>query len=288
MIGLSLPLNYLAAGPDATPATTAWQGAFGAPEEALEAAREAGVTWVELRSVGRDTHPDLALRAARRVWDSGLALTIHGHLPNPALGRAFAELYPALAPLAAALRARGCASVMTLHPYSGAGARIEELVGATVQALSQVMAAVQREAIPLRVALENERNRPWPSPTATYEGVVEIIERVESPQLGACWDLGHACANVQTGEQEPTPPREFLRRVIHTHIHDLGPRTHCSLTCGVVPLEPWLDLLYDAGYTGILNLELSPERFQDGPAREFIYASLRRVKEYLRRREAAP
>ena len=113
-----------------------------------------------------------------------------------------------------------------------------------------------------------------------------MIERASSSQMGACWDLGHAYMNVQHGVDVSGPDVRFLRQVIHTHVHDLGPRTHCALTHGVVPLDLYLDALIGQGYKGVLNLELSPERF-GGSVRELVRASIDRLVDYVRRRGIA-
>jgi len=67
-----------------------------------------------------------------------------------------------------------------------AGARVEEVAGAAVLALRKVTAALEREQIPLRIALENEGLRTRPNPAVTYEGILAIIGRAASPQVGAC------------------------------------------------------------------------------------------------------
>ena len=89
--------------------------------------------------------------------------------------------------------------------------------------------------------------------------------------------------NVQHGVDVSGPDAGFLRQVIHTHVHDLGPRTHCALTHGVVPLDQYLDALIGEGYRGVLNLELSLERF-GGPVRESVQASIDRLVDYCQRR----
>ena len=60
--------------------------------------------------------------------------------------------------------------------------------------------------------------------------------------------------------------RNLLKGAIHTHIHDLYPgtdATHWPLTCGTIPLFNNVKLLKAGGYSGLYNLELSPERFKD-------------------------
>ena len=287
VIGLSLPLAYLLGDPSSAPAGPAWQAAFGNADQGLSALRSAGVSSVELRSITQGTDPELALRAARRVWEAGLQVTVHGYLPKPPLGQTFADLYPPLLPLAEALSARGGEGLVTVHCYPVGDATVEETAERTAQALGRIAAGLEREQVPLRIALENDRLHGQPRPGATYGGILNVIDRVASPRLGACWDFGHAQANVQQGYLEQVPPAAYLQRVIHTHIHDLAPRTHCPLTCGVVPFGLYVDLLLASGYAGAYNLELNPERFGGGDAGELVCASIERLTAHLGRRTGA-
>lgn len=284
MIGLSLPLDYLAGDAPATPAAAAWQTALGSADASLAALKEAGVTSIELRFIPRDAPGARVLAAAQRVWDAGLATTLHGHLPAPPLAATFAGLYPSLAPLAEALARRGAQSVVTLHCYATPGAPAEDLAARTASALATITAVLERESIPLRIALENDGARTQAGPSVTYRGILQIIRQVGSGRLGACWDFGHAQANVLAGRLEAAPDAAYLASVIHTHVHDLGPRTHFPLSCGAVPVERFLDVLLAEGYSGVLNLELSPDRFPEQPLAESVYASIERLAAHLRRR----
>jgi len=284
-IGLSLPPDYLGHDQTMGAAATAWYNAFGNASSCLQEMSKAGVTSIELRSVSRDADPDLALGAAHRLWDAELGLTLHGSLPKGAGCETLAGIYPSLVPLARALAERGCDSVITLHCHSGVG-DVEELADRTVRSLRRMSAILQAEGVPLRIALEINHIGAPSDPGVTYAGLLDMITRADSPRIGACWDFGHAFMNVQHGRLERQPGTEFLAKVIHTHVHDLGPRTHFPLTIGVVPLDLFLDLLNAQGYSGILNLELSPQRFQ-GPVKELVHASIERLIEYDRRRRCS-
>ncbi len=225
----------------------------------------------------------MTLCAAQRVWDAELSLTVHGRLPRLILGETLAEIYPSLVPLTEALRRRGCESILTLHCYSAQGGDIRELAERTVRALRNMLHVFQNGQIPLHIALETNHVSARADPGVTYAGILDMIVKVNRPRIGACWDFGHTFMNVQHGQLEQIPSDMFLESVIHTHVHDLGPRTHFPLTCNVVPLDLFLDLLFAQGYSGGLNLELSPERFQ-GPVRKLICASIERLVEYDRYR----
>jgi sugar phosphate isomerase/epimerase len=283
-LGCSLPLDYLAGDGRLGAGGSSWRDAFGPADVCLDELRRAGVRSIEIRSVGPDADPAArVLRAARRVWEAGMEVTVHGRLPAPDVGDTWAEAYPSLLPLAKALSGRGCDSVITLHCYSSQEGSVQDLASRTVRTLRELVEVLTREAIPFRVALENNHvSARTADPGLTYDGVADMVARVGSPHIGACWDFGHGYMNVQHGVDVCGPGAAFLERVIHTHVHDLGPRTHCPLTHGVVPLALYLDALVDCGYLGAFNLELNPERFA-GPVRELVCASIDRLVGYGRR-----
>jgi sugar phosphate isomerase/epimerase len=282
-LGCSLPLDYLAGDGQLGAGGSSWRDAFGPAGVCLDELRCAGVRSIEIRSVGPDADPARVLRAARRVWDAGMEVTVHGRLPTPGTGSTCAEVYPSLLPLVDALSGRGCDSVITLHCYSSQEGSVQDLASRTVRTLRELVEVLTREAIPLRFALENNHvSTRVVDPGLTYDGVADMVARVGSSRIGACWDFGHGYMNVQHGVDTSGPGAAFLERVIHTHVHDLGPRTHCPLTHGVVPLELYLDALIDLRYLGVFNLELSPERFA-GPVRELVRASIDRLVGYGRR-----
>jgi sugar phosphate isomerase/epimerase len=238
--------------------------------------RGAGVSSIEVRSIAEDADPERALRAARRVWAAGLGLTVHGRLPRQLAGETMGEVYPALVPLVEALHARGEQAILTLHCYSEQNGVARELAERTVRALRHLLDVFRDEGAPLSVALEINHVGPRVDPGLTYAGIVEMIDGTSRPGIGACWDMGHAFMNVQHGQLAHDPSEAFLQRVIHTHVHDLGPRTHYPLTCGVVPVDRYVGLLRDHGYAGVLNLELSPERYP-ASAEAGVWASIERL-----------
>jgi len=275
-IGLSLPPAYLVEDASEGGAAAIWRDVFGDAGTFLAAVREAGVSSIEARSIAEDADPSLALRAAGRAWDAGLGFTIHGRLPRQLVGETLGDAYPALVPLVEALRVRGEQGILTLHCYSEHGGAVRQLAERTVHALRSLLDVFQREGVPFSIALEINHLGPRSDPGVTYTGIVEMIAGTDRPGIGACWDMGHAFMNVQHGQLARVPSEAFLERVIHTHVHDLGPRTHYPLTRGVVPVDLYAKLLLDRGYEGILNLELSPERYPE-LAREGVWASIERL-----------
>ena len=135
----------------------------------------------------------------------------------------------------------------------------------TVSALQRLVDSIAKESLPLQLALELNRAKGKVDPSTTYRGVLDMCEQVGDSRVGICWDLGHTQSNVLRGVCPPDPPEEFLRRVVHAHIHDIGPDggTHWPLIFGNVPLARYVEGLKGVGYDGCCVLELSPLRFSD-------------------------
>jgi sugar phosphate isomerase/epimerase len=120
--------------------------------------------------------------------------------------------------------------------------------------------------MPVRVALEIMRyHSDICDPCITYPGLLDIARDVDSTKVGFCWDIGHALSSVAQDRLELDPPSEFLRRVIHVHVHDVAPDgdTHWPLTDNPL-LVHIIRKLVTAGYRGVYNLELSPPRWPPG------------------------
>ncbi len=262
-IGFSLPLRYLAE----TPASTDEQllaEALGPPSACLALLRLRGVASIELGRINANTDPGEALLAAARVLEAGLGLTLHGYLPDPAADGPFAAFFPPLAPLAGLLGRAGTPFVMVLHSYRGnAGEDPEIFRERSAALLRRLASALGRENLPGRVALEIARNQGRADPGHSYQGLLEIRERAGHGAIGFCWDLGHAHRNVLEEKIPPAAPPEFLRHVIHVHLHDLAPdgQTHWPLTERRLPLGAYLGALSALNYQGVYNIELYPSRW---------------------------
>lgn len=108
----------------------------------------------------------------------------------------------------------------------------------------------------IRVALENNH----PPKTGelkvgeTREGVLGIVEEIDHPNLGICWDLGHDYLSQGGEEVDPA----WLARVIHVHVHDVDSQgiDHYPLIYGNVPYATWLPLLASARQLRVVTLEL--------------------------------
>lgn len=255
----------------------------GVPGAPLAQWREWGISVIELRRVDEETPPEEVTRAARRIWSAGLALAIHARLPRMATGATLGKLFLGLSGVLPELRERGEEVAVPIHAYAARAESESRLAAQTREAVRRAVDAAEREEVPLRFAMELNRVKGPADPSVTYEGVLALVEGLPA---GICWDFGHGCSNARRGLLAATPPAAFVAAVTHTHIHDIGPsgETHWPLTQGVVPVDAYVAMLASAGYGGILNLELSEERYagQVDPA-EGLRASIERLRECVKR-----
>jgi sugar phosphate isomerase/epimerase len=111
----------------------------------------------------------------------------------------------------------------------------------------------------LRVAVENLPRHPGLVKIGTnHRDLIDIVEATGTPDAGICWDLGH---DVLLGITTP-PEREFLRWVIHAHLHDVDEAgvDHYPLIYGRVPYRSWLHPLMEGGFDGCVTLEVNGHR----------------------------
>lgn len=277
--GLSLPVSYLAGDREKS---CLYYSILGEPESFLSGLKSMGAASVELRGANRSSSGDEILLAARQVFAAGLETTAHSYLPPEGGGESFYGMYPELEPYIRELIRLKKETVVTVHSYASADEELELLEEKTAGALRAVDACITSENLPVKIALEINRRKGWNDPGDTYSGLVRIFEKTSPENAGFCWDFGHAYSNVLRSSHQKLPPAEFLERVIHTHIHAVGPdeRTHWPLGKGSVPLADFAGALSLSGYSGVYNLELSLERFsgEDNPA-ELLAESFRMLEE---------
>jgi len=262
--GLSLPINYLAQDPRIDE-DFLYQDHFKDPSTFLKALKSAGLSSIEIRAIKADTDIKNAARAAEHILDAELDITIHGYLPSNAAGDKFAEILPSIAPIAEILKEINRSAVITLHCYREQNGDMSQLVSHNVNFIKRLTRAILDEQLPVKIALEINRQKKYTDPSITYDSLIELSSEIAEPELvGFCWDFGHSCWNAGKNYIDLTPPDKFLDNVIHTHIHDLSPggETHWPLTERVVPLADFIFSLKEKNYAGTYNLELRPERWQ--------------------------
>jgi len=242
MIGVSLPFGALAAG----------EGL--GSDRYLCSLAEMGVCSVELRTVGYSEEPRAVLTAARRVWRQGMYVSVHVS-PRSADGAQGDIFDPLTLLLGEEVQEK---TVLVLHPVNGG-----DMLSENRRMLDSLTEHIRKSGNGALLALENNRFLPDNTPGDSAALAAELMGQVEPAFGGICFDFGHFAWFSRAWERERPilPPRQFLSRVIHTHIHALSGAhtTHFPLQGGILPLEAYLAALQP--YGGILNLELEPPRF---------------------------
>lgn len=273
-IGISLPPAYLV---EAEEANHTWKRLLGPPAEGLPMLRDAGASFIELRTIRPGMPPDTAGHAIAAAAAHGFRVTLHGLLHPVGDSPEQEASFPLWAQAADIGMLQG-SGLITVHSRASAEEKEAALFDSTVLALRELLDESTRRKAPFTFALEINRTKAGADPSFTWDGVEALVSAVNDPRLGICWDFGHAQYNHLQGLIEAEPPAAFLQKVVHTHIHDLGPgdRTHWPLGEGRVPVERFCQLLKDVDYGGVLNLEIEPSRYPEDPnVRDRILESLR-------------
>ena len=221
---------------------------------------EHGVRSIELRTILPTASPTEALRAANILWDYGFQVTVHSSVKS--LQSAVDDVFIPLSHILAHMRQREL--VVTIHPIVGDNA-------AMLIALSDY---ITEHNYPVCIALENNRKLPDGTNGDSVALVLDAVTRADRKNVGVCFDMGHWAWYTATLTDTPNilPPKEFLSRAIHTHIHtytENAENVYGSATKGAThfPLDEWrepLSLYIDAlgyRYFGVYNIELTPQRF---------------------------
>jgi len=101
--------------------------------------------------------------------------------------------------------------------------------------------------------------------------VLEVVETLNHPRLGICWDMGHDyLAGTRTG-----PTAEWLALLRHVHIHDVDEegKDHYPLIFGRVPWDDWLHSIRGVDQPVCITLEVKGGQLM-GWSWEKIMASL--------------
>ena len=204
-------------------------------------------------------------------------------LPDSVDGPGFGDAYPTHVPVIDFLMNRGEAMIMVVHAHSDKTASIEALGKSTARTLVQIAEFIRSGDLPLMVALEISRyHQGVRDPATTYEGLLDMIRDVEGAQVGFCWDIGHTQSSVLQNKLPAEPPLEFVRRVIHTHLHELSPDgdTHRPLTESSLHIASGVSQLRSIGYDGTYNLELYPLRWAtENTVRDQVLGSIGFLRE---------
>ncbi len=265
-IALSLPYSYLSNSPSSLRDKILTE-TFSPAEKFLQTQKNI-LSGIELSNFNSKAPTDQVISACSTVLESGLSVILHCHLPDIIKDGNIDNVYPWFSTVQkeAALKNQG-ELMLNLHSLSSKDEEVtlKELTDRTVENLKLIIGKIENAKVPTRIALEINREKGIKDPSTTYECLVEICDRVNSPLLGIGWDIGHTYSNILNGHISLKPPKEFVEKVIHTHIHDVGKNneTHWPLTTKNIPLDVFVGELESVHYDGFYTLEIYPERFGD-------------------------
>lgn len=225
---------------------------YGGIDAMLDSFREQGIDSLELSMLSiKKSDASQAARIAEDVMDRGFHLTVHGLLENIS-GK---EHFDFFSDMYEAMMAHQGEAQLTVHSLK---TRAE--TAACLESFSTE--AWHRYPESFRIALENQRIHNWDGSEAHLRISALHDSLPDCPNVGICWDFGHYGYN-QLLEQLPLdglPPVETMKRVIHTHIHNLKDLdTHHPLT--EWPANSYIAALKKVGYQGVYNLELVTRKF---------------------------
>lgn len=243
----------------------------------LAMCKRAGAESVEMHSIFPGTSPKTVEDCMRPILNAGMRASVHGVLTEQ-------EPEEQLAQLETVWRRNKGRTVLNIHVVEGRGDMTDEKL--TYERLPLLLEYIQKNRLPVDVALENNRLHAGQTFYSDTEGIAEIGRRIGSYDgFGFCFDMGHHCSDFQRFPERTKeyPPEDFLSRVIHTHIHGVVNKdTHFPLNAENLPLKEYLTLLRKYRYPGIYNVELDPRKFyRETDPTDGILSSVRFLKKVL-------
>jgi sugar phosphate isomerase/epimerase len=261
-IGISLPYQYLS-GDYGFPAAELFCEALGPVDIGLASLGGENIKCIELSLFGLEAPREQILAAVKNVWQTGLQVSLHPTLPDVRKNGGMNVQYPWLEGILRELPDFQRELVFTVHARSSEQGKLKDYRDQTVRVLKSLAVEVENREYPIRFALEVNRSKGKIDPSTTYAGVLDICGEIDSSRVGICWDWGHVQANVIKCGLSPEPPAEFLRRVVNTHVHEIGPdgKTHWPLSGPSDAIKRSVVKLKSVRYSGYLILELHPRRY---------------------------
>ena len=216
--------------------------------------RSAGIELLELKAYGCD-HRELpaGLSAAQAA---GVAVQFHREIQFPGHARYCIDGY---ARFLDTCRTQGILNpLVVVHGTDGCClSGVEHR-----QASAEMLSVLAREFPDITFALElNRRRRRVAQACDSYEATRRVLDRLPFPNVGFCWDVGHACANVEEHGDPLVPPADLMARLRNLHLHAYrNGETHHPLGDGAVPFEEVASALTAIAYEGPIVLEVRPRR----------------------------
>ncbi|NLB43203.1 MAG: sugar phosphate isomerase/epimerase, partial [Clostridiales bacterium] len=242
--------------------------------------KKQGVGSIELRAINAGFSAQEVLACTQAVFDNGLTCTIHGHLEAVDNDVFFNNINSVVERFPNGLEQL----MLTVHSPKDSEDN-EENRKKSVKLLTRFAKFALQKQMPVHFALENNRIHSNVPSIVNCEGVLSIVNEVNLPNVGICWDFGHVYSNLINFANVPelNSPEAFMKKVVHTHIHAYKGKTHFPFMGDTaLPLVQYCNSLKQGGYTGIYNLELDIERFylQYSP-REALETSISELKQCL-------
>jgi len=125
----------------------------------------------------------------------------------------------------------------------------EEFIETNVQAILPLLEPAERHGVTLLTENLQFGGSRYP------EVITELLDRVNSPRFGWCFDTGHACTKGIDMERLTRG-----RTPLSLHVHDdlgEGNDLHLSPGMGIIDWDKFLRILRDIGYRGDFVLEAS-------------------------------
>ncbi|MCF7914044.1 MAG: sugar phosphate isomerase/epimerase [Spirochaetaceae bacterium] len=223
------------------------------------------VRGIEISSFDAGVSVEAVEASIQSIWNSKLEVIIHAYLPEEILGNDIASVYPWLEMILERAQSYQNHLLINIHALASKTIDTTYSLKKTINNLKQISLLIKKEKYPISFAVEINREKNKNDPSTGYENLIEICRQVDNPKIGIGWDIGHTYYNVCNSYIPKDPPREFIERVVHTHIHDLNSngQTHWPLVTGNLPLKFYLQKLQSVAYNQYHTLELYPERFID-------------------------
>ncbi|HIV75481.1 MAG TPA: hypothetical protein H9895_10415 [Candidatus Pseudogracilibacillus intestinigallinarum] len=249
----------------------------------LQFLREHGVSSIELRIYKRDDPFELFEESIGLILQQGFDLTIHGDLAGSVKEEDnFLKIYPSLKNILFHSNLKQQKVIMPIHAYQSKTTDSESLKISSIDTFSKWTKLVEVDQLPIYFALENNREKEINDPCNNIQGVMDIVEAVNSEHMRICWDMGHYISNITKRKQDSLYQARllpYIKDVIHTHIHGLNDSgtTHCPIINDKsLPVETYINLLKEAQYNGVYNVEFSFDRWEEN-VREQLSKSLQRL-----------
>lgn len=238
--------------------------------------KEAGVTHIELRNLEPFEKDYVAKTSIERIREFGFGITIHSKLSKEITPYDFCSYYYQYINDTA----------FTFHAFDD-GKVLSQNRAFVSKMLREYADFSNVNNMKFTFALENCRVKDKNTVNGLCSHTLSCVSLASRKNAGICFDFGHRISNVRNGfvKEGTVPDKAFLKRVVHTHIHDLLPNfsTHGPLLSNKGEVENLVTVLKESGYDGIYNLELEPNRYYEiyDPA-DALFQSIETLRQILK------